>query len=92
LADRERSGSRASEPLYDEQGPLTAEQISAYVVGAAVWAPSVHNTQPWWFGAEGSGIALQADGDRQLNVTDPSGREMGGRQRPPDSSCSYSAG
>ncbi len=27
---------------YDEQGPLTAEQISAYIVGAAIWAPSIH--------------------------------------------------
>ena len=27
-------------------GPLTAEEIGRYVVTAAVWAPSVHNTQP----------------------------------------------
>ena len=63
-------------PRSDEQGPLTAAQISAYVVGAAVWAPSVHNTQPWYFGAEGAEITLYADSDRQLNVADPSGREM----------------
>jgi nitroreductase len=31
--------------------PLTAEEMTAYVVAAAVWAPSVHNTQPWWFSA-----------------------------------------
>lgn len=59
-----------------EQGPLTAAQVTAYVVGAAVWAPSVHNTQPWWFAAEGAEIALYADAGRQLNVADPSGREM----------------
>ncbi len=56
--------------------PLTAAQITAYVVGAAVWAPSVHNTQPWWFAADGSGIALYADCARQLTVADPAGREM----------------
>jgi hypothetical protein len=61
---------------YHEPGALTAEQISAYVVGAAVWAPSVHNTQPWYFASEGAEIALYADSDRQLNVADPSGREM----------------
>jgi hypothetical protein len=55
---------------------LTAAEVTAYVVGAAVWAPSVHNTQPWWFAADGNGIALYADCARQLNVADPGGREM----------------
>ena len=57
------------------QGPLTAAQVTAYVVGAAVWAPCVHNTQPWWFAAEGAGIALY-DAGRQLSVADQGGREM----------------
>jgi hypothetical protein len=57
-------------------GPLTAEEIAAYVVGAAVWAPSVHNTQPWWFSAGGQEISLHADAGRQLGVADPRGREM----------------
>jgi hypothetical protein len=57
-------------------GQLTTAQVAAYVVGAAVWAPSVHNTQPWWFATEGAEIALYADAGRQLNVADPSGREM----------------
>ncbi len=56
--------------------PLTAEEIAAYVVGAAVWAPSVHNTQPWWFSARGQEISLRADAGRQLTVADPAGREM----------------
>ena len=52
---------------------LTGAEVTAYVVGAAVWAPSVHNTQPWWFVAEGASIALYADVGRQLNVADPAG-------------------
>jgi len=56
--------------------PPTADQIAAYVVGAAVWAPSVHNTQPWSFSAVGQEISLFADAGRQLTVADPSGREM----------------
>ena len=57
-------------------GPLTDEEIAAYVVAAAVWAPSVHNTQPWWFSADGQEISLYADAERQLMVADPRGREM----------------
>ena len=29
--------------------PSAPEEVAAQVVTAAVWAPSVHNTQPWWF-------------------------------------------
>lgn len=42
----------------------------------AVWAPSVHNTQPWAFGLRGARISLRADPDRRLGVADPRGREM----------------
>ncbi|GAA4147308.1 Acg family FMN-binding oxidoreductase [Actinomadura keratinilytica] len=45
-------------------------------VEAAVWAPSVHNTQPWIFSHRGSRITLRADPDRRLGVADPTGREM----------------
>jgi hypothetical protein len=57
-------------------GPLTAEEITRYVVTAAVWAPSVHNTQPWWFMVGRQQISLHADAGRQLRVADPDGREM----------------
>jgi hypothetical protein len=56
-----------------------SEQMSAAVREAiedAVWAPSVHNTQPWRFGVRGARISLSADIDRRLDVADPDGREM----------------
>jgi nitroreductase len=57
--------------------PMTAEEIARYVVARAVWAPSVHNTQPWRFTADGGPqISLHADADRRLAVADPDGREM----------------
>jgi hypothetical protein len=53
-----------------------ADEVAAYVVGAAIWAPSVHNTQPWWFATRGAELTLHADSRRQLGVADPAGREM----------------
>ncbi len=66
---------------------MTAEQIARYVVAEAVWAPSVHNSQPWRFvtgpepgddpGRPGSEqIGLHADLSRRLSVADPDGREL----------------
>jgi hypothetical protein len=67
-------------PLPDGQptaaAPLTGEEIARYVVAVAVWAPSVHNTQPWRFAADGQQVSLYADAGRQLTVADPDGREM----------------
>ena len=56
--------------------PSSGKDIVGSVVGASVWAPSIHNTQPWSFSADGGGISLHADASRQLPVADPSGREM----------------
>jgi len=52
------------------------EQITRFVVEAAVQAPSVNNTQPWWFSHGDLGITLHADADRRMPVADPQGREM----------------
>jgi nitroreductase len=54
----------------------TAEEMAQVLLDAAVWAPSVHNTQPWWFGTRGSRVTLHAGADRRLEVADPDGREM----------------
>src|SRR5258708_2524221 len=57
-----------------------SEQNVRFVIEAAVWAPSVHNTQPWRFGTRDLGtgpvISLHADVERRLDVADPDGREM----------------
>ncbi|HET9896248.1 MAG TPA: hypothetical protein VFQ44_15070 [Streptosporangiaceae bacterium] len=54
----------------------TPEDIARFVVDAAVNAPSVHNSQPWWFYGIDREIGLHADDERQLRVADPDGREM----------------
>jgi Nitroreductase family len=54
----------------------TPEEVARFAVAAAVWSPSVHNTQPWRFRAQPGEISLSADADRRLTVADPAGREM----------------
>src|SRR5687767_6188203 len=39
-------------------------------------APSLHNTQPWWFRIRPDTIELHSDPERRLPVTDPDGREQ----------------
>jgi nitroreductase len=45
-------------------------------VRAATLAPSLHNSQPWWFRVDGDTVEVHADPSRRLEVLDPSGREM----------------
>ena len=70
------AGGMADKRLPAGSAPLTAAEIARYVVTAAAWAPSVHNTQPWRFTADGHQISLHADASRQLTVADSDGREM----------------
>jgi len=57
-------------------GQAAPEEVTRLAVAAAVLAPSVHNTQPWWFSQEEHEISVHADIERRLDVADPSGREM----------------
>ena len=43
-------------------------------VGEAVWAPSIHNSQPWRFRRTEHGIDVLVDPQRVLPVSDPDGR------------------
>jgi hypothetical protein len=54
----------------------SAAEIARFVSEAAVHAPSVHNTQPWWFSTGEHEISVHADVERRLRVADPAGREM----------------
>ena len=54
---------------------LTPDQV-AFLVETAGRAPSVHNTQPWQFRVQRSGLDLYADRARRLRAIDPAGREM----------------
>jgi hypothetical protein len=56
------------------EAPLLAEHAQ-FLITTAARAPSVHNTQPWRFGAGRSGVELYCDPRRKLRA-DPLGREM----------------
>ncbi|MEU7788862.1 NAD(P)H nitroreductase [Amycolatopsis sp. NPDC049159] len=45
-------------------------------VAMAVRAPSVHNSQPWYWRTGQSSLHLYADQDRLLRETDPDGRDL----------------
>jgi hypothetical protein len=40
-----------------------------------VLAPSVHNTQPWWFSEDEHEISVYTDVERRLGIADRAGRE-----------------
>jgi nitroreductase len=56
-------------------GLLDPDQVKS-VIGAAVLAPSTHNTQPWRFRCAPAGLELHADPDRALPVADADRREL----------------
>jgi nitroreductase len=59
---------------FPEQGS-TEEQLR-FLVGYAVLAPSVHNTQPWAFAVEGNQVRLFADHSRCLKAADRDMRDL----------------
>lgn len=65
-------------PHAGPAGAALADDAILACVGAAVAAPSLHNSQPWRFRilAGGAGFDLLADRGRQLEVIDPVGREL----------------
>lgn len=46
------------------------------IIDYARLAPSVHNTQPWRFSIQDSGIAIFVEPSRALEAGDPTGREL----------------
>ena len=54
---------------------MDIEQLRTVTQFAAL-APSVHNTQPWQFVANGHSIEVRADVERMLTVLDPTGRQL----------------
>ena len=61
----------------DETSPdESAQAILAAAVGAARYAPSIHNTQPWLWQTADARITLSANPQRLLAASDPSGRML----------------
>jgi nitroreductase len=46
------------------------------IIELARWAPSTHNTQPWWWQTRGTTLELWADRSRNLPASDPLGRNL----------------
>jgi hypothetical protein len=59
--------------MSDQQ--LSADHVEI-LLGAAIAAPSMHNTQPWRFEVDGHVVDLFLDGSRTLPAEDPTGRAM----------------
>ncbi|GAA3113954.1 hypothetical protein JOF29_003668 [Kribbella aluminosa] len=59
--------------MSDQQ--LPADHVDT-LLGAAIAAPSMHNTQPWRFEVDGHVVDLFLDGSRTLPAEDPTGRAM----------------
>lgn len=58
------------------QAAGSPDEIARFVAEAAVHAPSVSNTAPWWFSASDTDVCVRADVERKLPVADPAAREL----------------
>lgn len=56
--------------------PLLDRQVIETAVAVACRAPSLHNSQPWRWIADGNSVELHCDSDRLLPSTDAFGRQM----------------
>lgn len=65
---------QADESLYPSNGSV--EEQASFCLSYAVLAPSIHNTQPWFFRVGEKCVELLADTDRKLPVVDPDGRQL----------------
>ena len=72
---RPDNGRRSPWPALTREETVVMDTMR-FAVGAAVHAPSVHNTQPWRFGQGDRDTDVYADAGRRLRVADPDGREM----------------
>lgn len=54
----------------------TISGIAKFVAEAAVHAPSIYNSSPWWFSTVGTDICVRADYERRVPIADPDGREL----------------
>ncbi len=59
-----------------ESRPAPSPASTRELVELACRAPSLHNTQPWRWRADGARLRLYADRGRQLRHSDPSGRAL----------------
>ncbi|MFD0559086.1 hypothetical protein FB566_5047 [Stackebrandtia endophytica] len=64
------------ERVASTSAPADVGAILAAAAGAARYAPSIHNTQPWRWRTLDSAIELSAEWDRRLPAGDPSGRML----------------
>jgi len=69
-----RDGSRGVTGTAGGQAQVLAGH-ARFLITAAASAPSVHNTQPWWFRVGPDAVEVWTDPRRKLRA-DPSGREM----------------
>jgi nitroreductase len=59
-----------------DSSTTTRTQVLRKAASQAVLAPSVHNTQPWNFMLTDDALEIHADRTRQLQVLDPTGRQL----------------